>query len=298
MSLTYRRNLLLTVMTLILAGFCVSRGESQVALACLAFVGGLWLRSGRGADDGGATTSVGVMTLALVLVAGCKFTGEIADPLGIATDQVTMTPQASPSCTSGKACLYAKSGDSRVYVRDAAGLELQANYARAYRSSSSCSGLSSPALGDVCFDTTLGQHLYYTASGWVTAVAEQPFVRTCTLTSAAATAPVPCLSDAQVPPGKRAYLASWHLKVSGATAWATTATCWIRDTAGTSNNFVTVAVAALTGNAFVADHSANVTQQSPYALGTGTTADLGLEIACDAAGTGSDLVVTVYGVVK
>lgn len=127
---------------------------------------------------------------------------------------------------------------------------------------------------------------------------ESPFIRTCTLTSAAAITPVACLSDAAVPPGKKAYLSGWHARVNGATPWATTATCWIRDTAGTSNNFVTIAVAALTANAFVADHSANVTQESPYALGTGGTADLGIEVACDANGTGSNLTVTVYGVVK
>lgn len=217
---------------------------------------------------------------------------------GTATDKVTMTPQASPTCASGKACVYAKSSDSRVYVKDAAGLELGSNVARSFRISSSCAGLSGPALGDVCYDSTLDQHLYYVGTGWVASVVERPFVRTCTITSAAASTAVACLTDATVPPGKKAYITGWHAKVNGATAWATTATCWIQDTSGTANYFVTLGVAALTGNAFVADHSSNVTQQAPYSRGLGGTADLGIEVACDANGTGSDLVVTIFGVVK
>jgi hypothetical protein len=221
-----------------------------------------------------------------------------AHAAGITADKITMSPQASPSCTSGRACIYAKSSDSRVYVKDAAGLELQSNAARSFRTSSNCSGLSSPALGDVCYDSTLDQFLYYTAYGWKPAVVEIPFVRTCTLTSAAAVTPINCLSNADVPATMKPYLAGWHAKVNGATPWATTANCWIQDTSGTSNIFVTTAVAAMTGNAFIADHSANVTQQAPYSLGTGGTVDLGLEIACNANGTGSNWVVTLYGVIK
>jgi hypothetical protein len=87
----------------------------------------------------------------------------------------------------------------------------------------------------------------------------------------------------------------------GATAWATTASCYIADTSGAGGTglvFVTAAVAALTGNAFVSDASANVTQGSVYALNTGGTTAKGLQIACDANGTGSNLVVTVTGVIK
>lgn len=221
-----------------------------------------------------------------------------ASHAGVATDKVSMTPAASPTCASGKACVYAKSSDSRVYVVDATGLELGSNVARSIRTSASCAGLGSPALGDVCFDTTLGQFLFYGSAGWTTAVTEQPFVRTCTITSAAAATPITCLADASVPSGKKAYLAGWHAKVSGATAWATTASCAVKDTSGAATPFVTLAVAALTGNAFVADHSSSVTQEASYARNLGTAAGKGLVIVCDANGTGSDLVVTVYGVVK
>lgn len=217
---------------------------------------------------------------------------------GTATDKITMTPAASPTCASGKACVYAKSSDSRVYVVDATGLELGSNVARTIRTSASCAGLGSPALGDVCFDTTLGQFLFYSASGWATAVTEQPFARTCTITSASAATPITCLADASVPTGKKAYVTGWHAKVSGATAWATTASCAVKDTSGAATPFVTMLVAALTGNAFLADHSSNVTQEASYARNLGTAAGKGLVLVCDADGTGSDLVVTVYGVVK
>jgi len=130
------------------------------------------------------------------------------------------------------------------------------------------------------------------------APAEAVFSRTCTLTSAAAATPVTCLSDADVPAMKSAYLMGWHAKVNGATAWATTATVSIKDTSGLSTPFITMAVAALTGNAFVADGSANITQNDAYALNQGSTADKGLVIVGDANGTGSNVVVTIYGVIK
>jgi len=130
------------------------------------------------------------------------------------------------------------------------------------------------------------------------APAEAFFSRTCTLTSAAAATPVTCLSDADVPAMKSAYLMGWHAKVNGATAWATTATVSIKDTGGLAVPFVTVAVAALTGNAFVDDGSANVTQNHAYALNQGSTADKGLVVVGDANGTGSSVVLTIYGVIK
>jgi len=263
---------------------------------------------------------------------------------GVVTDQVTMSTQGSPTCTSGRACLYSKASDGRPYFKDANALELDANAARSFRTSANCSGLSSPANGWTCYDTGSSVFRFY-SGGWTTApvndsllvhlagtetitgaktftsqvtipatpttstsaaskgyvdglTAERAFVRTCTLTSAAAATPVNCLSNADVPAAQRPYLAGWHAKINGATPWATTANCWIQDTSGTANIFVTTAVAAMTANAFIGDHSANVTQNDPYALGTGGTADLGLEVACNANGTGSDWVVTLYGVIK
>lgn len=294
MSSLILRNLILTVLSLALAALAVWQQQREVALALVAFVGGLWLRSGR-AQDGETGGGAAVVALALLALSGCKLSAEYT-PLGLLTDQVTMTPQASPTCASGKACFYAKSGDSRVYVRDPGGLELQSNSARSYRTSASCAGLSSPALGDVCYDTTLDEFLYYTANGWNPAVIEKPFIRSCTLTSAAASTPVTCLADASVPTGQKAYVAAWRAKVNGVTAWGTVATCTLRDSASVA--FVTLPVASLTGNAFLNDNTSMITRADAYALNLGGTAAKGLEVVCDANGSGSDLVWTISGFIE
>lgn len=93
------------------------------------------------------------------------FLPALALATGTTTDQITMKPQASPSCTSGRACIYGKSGTDRVYIVDSAGLELQSNAARSFRTSADCSALSSPANGDVCYDSTLTAFRFY-AAGW------------------------------------------------------------------------------------------------------------------------------------
>ncbi len=124
------------------------------------------------------------------------------------------------------------------------------------------------------------------------------FVRSCTITSAAAATAIHCLVDADIGSGKKAYVTYWHAKVNGATLWATTATCSIQDTNGTPVSFVDIGVAALTGNAFVQAATVGVTLNSPFSLGTGGTASKGLDIACNANGTGSDLVVTIAGFMK
>jgi hypothetical protein len=125
-----------------------------------------------------------------------------------------------------------------------------------------------------------------------------PFVRTCTLTSAAAVTPIHCLAAADVGAAQKAYVTYWHLKVNGSTAWATTATCTIQDTAGSPVVFETLAVAAMTANAFVQAATANVTHSAAFSLGTGGTAAKGLDVVCNANGTGSDAVFTISGFMK
>lgn len=122
------------------------------------------------------------------------------------------------------------------------------------------------------------------------------FHRVCTITSAAAATPVACLATADVPDGQKAYLTYWHAKVNGATEWDTTTSCVIEDTGG--NDFVSMAVAALTANAFVQAATANVTLSDRFSIGSGSADSAGLQISCNANGTGSDLVVTVSGVIK
>ena len=84
---------------------------------------------------------------------------------GILTDTLALTPLASPSCPSGRACLYAKSADSLIYTKDAAGLELKLHAGQSFRTSPSCAGLSTPSPGDICYDTTLSAFQFF-SSGW------------------------------------------------------------------------------------------------------------------------------------
>lgn len=143
--------------------------------------------------------------------------------------------------------------------------------------------------------------------GWLTAPntssADQEedviyFTRTQTITSAAAATAVSLIADSEVPPGWKAYLTDCHAKVNGATNWATTATVKVQDTNGAPVDFVTMAVAALTGNSFVGKFTSNITAEAALARNTGGTAGKGLQLKGDANGTGSDLVVTVVGYLK
>jgi hypothetical protein len=223
-----------------------------------------------------------------------------------------MTTQATNPIASGVGGLYTKTADGIPRLVDTARNEYPAGEAKRITPYAGTPG--SVVLSDCWTDSTNGYRLYCKESGGnlpqrfdgtvpgpigcggtpstgcFTAVtiagapAEAVFSRTCTLTSAAAATPVNCLADADVPTGKAVHLLGWHAKVNGATAWATTASCYIADTSGAGGTgliFVTAAVAALTGNAFVSDASANVTQGSVYALNTGGTTAKGLQIACD-----------------
>lgn len=122
------------------------------------------------------------------------------------------------------------------------------------------------------------------------------FYKVCTITSAAAATPVNCLAAADVPSTAAAKLAKWHAYINGSSAWATTASCVIEDTAG--NDLVTIAVAAMLGDTFIDDGSSNVTKEARYRIGTGGAADAGLQISCDANGTGSDAVFVLSGSIQ
>lgn len=130
------------------------------------------------------------------------------------------------------------------------------------------------------------------------AITSGSFFTTCTITSAAAATPIHCVADALIPAGKKLYIGNFRAKVNGATGWGTTATCALQDTAGSPVAFVTWAVAGLTNAAILFPGTANTTYGSAYALGAGGTTAKGLDLACNANGTGSDLVVTVSGVIK
>lgn len=124
------------------------------------------------------------------------------------------------------------------------------------------------------------------------------FVVTKTITSAAAATAINVIPDTQVPASRKVYITGFHAKVSGATNWATTATVKIQDTNSSAVDYITMAVAALTGNAEVRPGVTNITSENAYLLGTGGTAAKGIQLKGNANGTGSDLVVTIYGQIR
>lgn len=121
------------------------------------------------------------------------------------------------------------------------------------------------------------------------------FKKTATLTSAAAATPVHVLTAAEVGAGKKAYVSKVYFSVDGATAWGTTATVTVQDTAVSPVVGATVAVAGLTANAMIDEGNTNVTLAAPIADGAGFTTAKGIDIAANANGTGSNLLVTVFG---
>jgi len=125
------------------------------------------------------------------------------------------------------------------------------------------------------------------------------FHATATITSAAAATPVSLVLDASVPTGMKCYLQGFLMRVNGTTVWATTANVKIQDTNGTPVDFATVLVALLTNQARIGcEPKANLTLEDAFSLGTGGTASKGLSIVGDANGTGSDLVVSVWGIIR
>jgi len=125
-----------------------------------------------------------------------------------------------------------------------------------------------------------------------------PFHKIATLTSAAGATPVSLIGDAEVDDGKKVYVQGFILRVDGATVWAVAANVKIQDTNDTPVDFVTDLVADLTANAIVMHDGANVTLEDAMSKGSGGTAGRGLQVVADADGTGSDLIVQVWGVIK
>ena len=126
-----------------------------------------------------------------------------------------------------------------------------------------------------------------------------PFVATATVTSTTSATATSLLPATAVPTGKKVYVTGFVAKVNGATAWTTTSTVKIQDTNSSAVDFFTIAVAALTGNAELRPGTSNVTSENAYVLGSGSTAAKGLQVKANAnAGAGSNLVVTVWGIIK
>lgn len=180
--------------TAALLGLCVFfelRNNREALLMALAALVALWKHSGRRRKGelggaGGAALGAG---LALVALAGCQadtggLTAEVglrvhrpapaaaaaAAPgaLAVGTDALVLTPAASYSCPSGRACLWSSNVDGKLRLVDSAGNSLKQGQATAFITSSNCAGLSSPAEGDVCHDTTLHQPQFFGGATWST----------------------------------------------------------------------------------------------------------------------------------
>jgi hypothetical protein len=130
------------------------------------------------------------------------------------------------------------------------------------------------------------------------ALAGEPFVKTVTLTAAAAGTAVDILLDAEVGAGRQAFVTTMLSKVDGATDWtdATATIVTIQDTAGTPVVGATFAKAQMVGNAVLDLTATGVTLGDAIVVGDGFTAAKGLQLVGDGDfTTGSDFVVTVSG---
>jgi hypothetical protein len=131
-----------------------------------------------------------------------------------------------------------------------------------------------------------------------TALSGRPFLKTVTLTAAAAATAVDILTDANVGSGKKAYITHLLVTVGGATAWTddTATIVTIQDKNGTAVVGATIAKAQLTNAAILGMLSAGVTLGNAIKLGTGFTTAKGLVVVADANfAAGSNLAVTVAG---
>ena len=77
---------------------------------------------------------------------------------------------SAPTCTGSKSCVYSLTTGGYAQIKHSVlASAIRLGDSLGFRSSAACSGLASPANGDVCFDTVLGTTLYYSA-GWKTFV--------------------------------------------------------------------------------------------------------------------------------
>jgi len=125
----------------------------------------------------------------------------------------------------------------------------------------------------------------------ITAEAGIPFKATATLTSTAGATEVVLLADAKVPAEKKVYLHSIFASVDGETEWTGVIEVLVKDSADVEGASFAVADLIANANLTIAD----ATLADPIAQGAGFTAEKGLEIVADANGTGSNLIVTVFG---
>lgn len=124
------------------------------------------------------------------------------------------------------------------------------------------------------------------------------FYETVTLTSAAAATAVNIVPDARVGTGRKAYPMGYVSRVDGATNWATTASIKIQDTSAVDFFTITVNAATTNGNIETVPGMSNIAMDDAFAEGAGGTSGKGIQVVGNANGTGSDMKVTVWGIIK
>lgn len=129
-------------------------------------------------------------------------------------------------------------------------------------------------------------------------VTESYFMVTGTLQSASASTPVILIEDGLVPAGKKVYLQGFIAKVNGSTNWGTVGQVKISDNNVSPVGMVTFDAQHLVGNEVFYLGANHTTPENAYSLGAGGTVGKGLQVFGNTNGTGSDFVVTVWGVIK
>lgn len=102
---------------------------------------------------------IGKLSCSLVLL--CALTA-----YGVEGNKEIYSPWTiAPACASGRVCVYMLASDNEIYSIGPSGVRLKIHAAKLFRASANCSALSSPANGDVCYDTGTGAFMFY-AAGW------------------------------------------------------------------------------------------------------------------------------------
>lgn len=154
--------------------------------------------------------------------------------------------------------------------------------------------------GSLYFNNTSSKQVYiklddYPTTNWLPITQyTTPFFVTCTANSATATTVVHCLPTVSVGAAQVSYLSQFHAQVNGSTGWTTTTSCAVQDTTGA----VFLSITNLSANAYLTPSSPSATRSNAYSLGAGSTPGAGLDLVCSANGSGSPLVVTLFGVIQ
>ena len=129
-------------------------------------------------------------------------------------------------------------------------------------------------------------------------VTELHFMTTRTLQSASASTPVILLPDSSVPAGKKVYLLGFMAKVNGSTNWGTVAEVKITDNSVSPIDMVTFDAQHLAGTEKFYLGANHTTPEDAFIMGQGGATGKGLRVFGDVNGSGSNFVVTVWGVIK